>query len=235
MCRQPKKLFMKKLIFILAVFTFCISHTAQSQKARVGVSGGLNIANISRTTGGLDKDGDYRIGMIGGMLVDLPLCKKGNFSFQPDLRYTQKGSAEPLLTPNVENYIALRYAELAPNFVYNFISKKAGTFYLGAGPYLSFPLPSKKVQHAAGSPDVTTDISFGDLAANDMKGVDYGADFIMGYRTKHGMFFALNYTQGARNLVPGDKLKIPGSENDKMKNIAFGIRVGFLFKAAADK
>lgn len=227
---------MKKVFFILSLFTFCICNTANSQKARVGVTGGINLANISRTIGGVDKDGDFRIGVMGGMMVDVPLCKKGgHISFQPDLRYTQKGSAEPLLTPNVQNYIALRYAELASNFVYNFNNKKGGTFYLGGGPYLSFPLPSKKVQHSAGTPDITTDISFGQQVANDFKGVDYGADFTMGYRIKNGVFLALNYTQGARNLVPSDKLDLPGGGDDKMKNISFGIRVGFLFKAVSAK
>lgn len=224
---------MKKVIFIFSVFTICLSTAALSQKARVGVTGGINFANLSRTIGGLDKDGDYRIGLIGGMLVDVPLCKKGRISFQPDLRYTQKGAAEQLIAPVIENYTALRYAELAPNFVYNFNNKKGGDFYLGAGPYISFPLPSKKVSHTAGSPDVTTDISFGNAVANDLKGVDYGADFVMGYRLKNGIFVSLNYTQGARNLVPDDVLKLPASTDDKIKNISFGIRVGFLFKATS--
>lgn len=224
---------MKKLIFIFSLFTICFSTAALSQKARVGVTGGLNFANLSRTIGGLDKDGDYRIGLIGGMLVDFPICKKGHISFQPDLRYTQKGAAEKLLTPVIENYTALRYAELAPNFVYNFNTKKGSTFYMGAGPYLSFPLPSKTVTHTAGSPNVLTDISFGNAVANDLKGVDYGADFVMGFRIKNGIFVSANYTQGARNLVPNDVLDLPGKGNDKIKNISFGLRVGFLFKAAS--
>lgn len=225
---------MKKVIFILSVFTL-LGHSAFAQKARIGVTGGINLANLSRTISGLDKDGDYRIGVMGGMMLDVPICKKGHISFQPDLRYTQKGAAEPLLTPIIENYTALRYAELAPNFVYNFNSKKGGTFYMGAGPYLALPLPSKTVTHTAGSPSVLTDVSFGDKVANDYRGVDYGADFTMGYRIKNGIFVALNYTQGARNLVPGEKLDLPGHGDDRVKNISFGIRVGFLFKAVSAK
>ena len=226
---------MKKLIFISFVFALVCCNTAMAQGPRIGVTGGINLANMSRTIGGFDKDGDYRIGLIGGMMLDVPLCPKSPISFQPDFRYTQKGSAEPLLTPNVKNYIALRYAELATNFVYNFKSKSAGTFYMGAGPYLALPLPSKKLTKVSGSPSVTTDVSFGNLAANDFKGIDYGADFVMGYRTKGGFFAAINYTQGARNLVPNELLDIPASQNDKIKNIAFGIRVGYLFKSESKK
>jgi hypothetical protein len=57
----------------------------------------------------------------------------------------------------------------------------------------------------------------------------------MGYRNKAGIFVGLNYTQGARNLVPNAVLDIPASKNDKVKNIAFGIRVGFLFKSDSKK
>jgi hypothetical protein len=235
MSRQPKKLIMKKLIFISSVFTLLFSTATLAQNARIGVSGGLNFANLSRTIGGFDKDGDYRIGLIGGMMLDVPLCKKSPISFQPDFRYTQKGSAEPLVTPIVKNYVALRYAELATNFVYNFNNKGGGTFYLGAGPYLALPLPSKKVEKIAGSPKVNNEISFGNLAANHFKGVDYGADFVMGYRNKAGIFLGVNYTQGARNLVPNEVLDIPASKNDKVKNISFGIRVGFLFKSDSKK
>jgi hypothetical protein len=223
---------MKKVILILSVFTLFFCNAAISQKARVGVTGGISFSNLSRTIGGADKDGDYRIGITGGMIMEVPLGKKNKFSFQPDLHYIQKGAAEPLLTPIIKNYTALRYAELAPNFVRNFASKKGGAFYLGGGPYISFPLPSKKVTHTAGSPSVLTDISYGQAVTNDLKGVDYGGNVVMGYRIKNGLFVSANYIQGARNLVPDDVLALPGKGDDKIKNISFAIRVGWLFNNA---
>ena len=220
---------MKKTIFILTAFIFCFSLTALSQKTRVGVTGGISFANLSRTIGGADKDGEYRLGVIGGFQLEVPLCKKGNFSFQPDLHYIQKGAAQIPSTPTfIKIYTALRYAELATNFLYNFNSVK-GTFYLGGGPYVGLPLPSKNVTHVAGAPNVETDISFGNAIANDLKGVDYGGNVVMGYRMKNGIFVSTNYFQGARNLVPQDKLDLPASADDKIKNIAFAIRVGYLF------
>ncbi len=218
---------MKKAIFIFIAFMFCFELTGNAQKARVGLNLGLNIANLSRTIGGFDKDGDYRIGIAGGMLVDLPFGKKQQWSFQPSVNYVQKGTAEQPLAPINKQYIALRYAELDLNFLRNFKcgKDKGGTFYLGVGPYAGFNLPSKKVSHIPGN-DVETDVSFGDQVANDLKGVDFGGNVLMGYRMPMGLSVTVNYSQGARNLAPTDN-------GDKIKNICFGVRVGYLFKNPA--
>ena len=224
---------MKKTIFILTVFILFLNIAALSQKTRVGVSGGIAFANISRTTGGADRDGEYRIGVTAGMQLEVPLCKKGNFSFQPDMHYIQKGAGDIPSTPTInKSYTALRYAELFPNFVYNFKAGKGGVFYLGAGPYVALPLQSKKVTHSPGADKVETDISFGNAVANDMRGVDFGGNVLMGFRMGNGIFVAANYIQGARNLVPTEISDLPASANDKIKNIAFALRVGYLFKNA---
>ena len=218
---------MKKAIFIFIAFLFCFQLTGNAQKARVGLTGGISIANLSRTIGGIGKDGDYKIGIAGGMLVDLPFGKKGQWSFQPSADYVQKGAAEVATAPVNKAYTALRYAELPINFVRNFKcgKSKASTFYLGGGPYIAFNLPSKKVEHIPGN-DIETDINFGELAASDMRGMDYGGNVILGFRTGSGIFVSAHYTQGARNLAPLDN-------GDKIKNIAFGFRLGYLFKNAA--
>ena len=221
---------MKKTIFILTALIFCLNITTLAQKTRVGITGGISFANLSRTIGGADQDGEYKIGLIGGFQLEVPLGKKNKFSFQPDLHYIQKGAAQIPTTPTFNRiYTALRYAELTPNFVYNF-NRNKGTFYLGGGPYLDLPLPSKNVTHAAGTPNVETDISFGQTVTNDLRGVDYGGDVVMGYRMKNGIFVAANYLQGARNLIPQKILDLPGNADNKIKNIAFAIRVGYLFK-----
>jgi len=220
---------MKKAIFIFIAFIFCFQLTGNAQKARVGLTGGLSFANLSRTIDGADKDGEYRVGIAGGMLVDLPFGKKQQWSFQPSVDYVQKGAAEEATAPVNKKYIALRYAELPVNLVRNFKcgKSKASTFYLGGGPFIAFPLPSKKVEHIPGN-DVETDVSFGELAASDLRGIDYGGNVILGYRTGVGISVSLHYTQGARNLAPIEN-------GDKIKTIAFGIRIGYLFKNTTKK
>jgi hypothetical protein len=220
---------MKKTIFILTAFCFCLSLTALSQKTRVGITGGIDAANLSKTIGGADKDGEYKIGMIAGLQLEVPLGKKNKFSFQPDMHYIQKGAATIPTTPIFNKiYTALRYVEVAPNFVRNFNFEK-GTFYIGGGPYLGLPLPSKEVTHSAGSPNVETNITFGNAVANNYRGVDYGGNVVMGYRMKNGLFVSANYIQGIRNLIPQEQLDLPGRADDKIKNIGFAIRFGYLF------
>ncbi|MBI5858926.1 MAG: PorT family protein [Sphingobacteriales bacterium] len=192
---------------------------------RIGLSAGLSFANLSRTIGGLDKDGDYRIGVAGGMLVNVPFGKTKRFAFQPSVDYVQKGAAEVALTPVNRAYTALRYAELPLNFVYNLKWGK-NVLYFGGGPFIDFDLPSKKVSKIPGN-KIESDVSFGDQVADDMNGIDFGGNAIIGFRTSMGFFVSLHYTQGARNLIP-----VENSNNDRIKSIAFGIRIGYLFKAA---
>ena len=213
---------MKKTIFIFIISLFCLQLTGLAQKARIGLTGGMSIANLSRTIGGFDKDGNYRVGIAGGMLVDLPLGKKHKFSFQPSVDYVQKGTGETPVFPINKAYIALRYAEVPVNFVFNKMWGK-NTFYFGGGAYIAFNLPSKKVSHIPGN-KIETDVSFGDQIANDLHGIDYGGDVIMGLRLNNGISASLHYTQGARNLVPVDN-------GNKIKNIAFGLRLGYMFKS----
>lgn len=214
---------MKKAIFIFIASLFCFQLTSVAQKARVGITGGISFANLSRSINGVGKDGEYRIGIAGGMLVDAPMGKKQKYSFQPALNYVQKGAAEDAVAPVNKAYTALRYAELSANFVRNLKWGK-GNLYFGAGPYAGFNLPSKKVQHIPGN-NIETDVSWGDQVANDLKGFDWGGNFVLGYTLRNGIMISLNYTQGARNLVPVD------NGSDKIKNIAFGVKVGYLFKA----
>lgn len=195
---------------------------------RVGIDAGITLANLSRTIGGLDKDGDYRVGIAGGMLVNAPFGKTKRWAFQPAVNYVQKGCEEVAHAPVTKAYTALRYAEVPLNIVFNMKWGK-GVFYLGGGPFVDFNFPSKKVSSIPGN-KTENDVVFGNTVAADIKGIDYGGQAIMGFRSPMGLYVALNYTQGARNLFPVDN-----ANKDKIKSIAFGIRVGFLFKAAAKK
>jgi hypothetical protein len=57
----------------------------------------------------------------------------------------------------------------------------------------------------------------------------------MGYRMKNGIFACINYIQGIRNLVPDDILALAASSHDKIKNIGFSIRFGYLFNNTSSK
>ena len=214
---------MKKTLFIFILFFLTLQFSGNAQ-ARVGLTGGLSFANLSRTISGADRDGEYHIGMAGGMMLDVPLGKKKRFSFQPAVDYVQKGAGEVATAPVNKAYTALRYIEVPLNVVYNLKWGK-NTLYFGGGPFIDLDLPSKKVSKIPGN-KIETDVAFGNTNADDLNGIDFGGNAVLGFRVPMGIFVSFNYTQGARNL-----LAVDDNTDDKIKSIAFGIRIGYLFKA----
>jgi hypothetical protein len=215
---------MKKSIVFFLVLIASFHFTAQGQKTKVGVVAGATMSNFEGKMTNVDLDYKSYYGYTVGMVVNAPF-KKGNFSFQPGLHYTQKG-AVTLFLKNQEDYTALRYADLVLNLVYNTSGDKNGSFYFGAGPQVGANLPSKKVTVFKPS-DVKTEsnVIFGNDVASDLRGIDMGANFIAGYTLKCGATFAFNYNLGIRNLVPEGK-----NNTDELRNSHFGFRVGYFFK-----
>ena len=218
---------MKKVLFILAVFVVCLQINGFSQKSRVGVTAGVTSANMYGEIGGTKLDDDSKLGITFGMIIDAPIGKS-NFSFQPGLHYVQKGRTLEN-TNEKKDWIALRYAELHANFLYNTNGPK-GNFFLGGGPTVALDFPSAKVIKTLVRDPVESDywlraetnVNFGKESNSDFKGLDYGANMIAGYRFKGGFSFAFNYTIGLRNLVPIE------NGSDEIKNHCFGLRLGYL-------
>lgn len=211
---------MKKMICLLLVSFLCLQISGFSQNAKVGFTAGLTIANLHSKIDGVSNNGDAKYGYTAGLVVDAPI--NNNFSFMPSVNYVQKGKNEDRTNSSgVKEEIAtqLRYIEVPFNFVYNVSA--GGGFFIGAGPYISFGLPSQKVTTVAGA-EAETDIKWGSTIAEDLRGMDYGANVIAGYKMKKGLFFSANYSQGLRNLATGDS-------NNEIKNTYFAISLGWLF------
>lgn len=209
---------MKKTFFIVIVTVCCLQITAFSQKSRVGVFGGLTSSNMHGKTGGVTDKGSSLTGFTFGMLVDAPIGKS-NFSFQPTVQYAQKG--QTISKDNdKKTYIALRYAELLLNFVYNGKGKN-GHVFAGLGPALALPVPSARITKT-GKTKAETSLVFGNEATADYVSLDYGVHFLGGYQFRKGCFLSLNYTLGVRNLLPG-------SPTDRVNNGSFAVKLGKLF------
>lgn len=213
---------MKKLIFILSLLVLCLQFTGFAQKSRVGILVGPVFSNLRGKVDGKKLNGDTKTGFAAGFIVDAPI--KNHLSFQPALYYVQKGAiTQKPLQPTIKDRISteLRYADLALNFVYNTNGAKAN-FYIGAGPYAGFNLPSKFLTKSPGNIKTQSDLTFGNKAQN-YRGIDFGANAIAGYRFKCGVFMAANYSLGLRNLIP----KGSSSAGDT-KNTCFGFSLGLL-------
>ena len=211
---------MKKMFFILIVPVFCLQMTALSQKTRVGVAGGMTIANMNGTVDGVKLNDDSQTGISLGMFVDAPIAS--HFSVQPGIYYVQKGRSyhEIVASTKQKTTIALRYAEIPVNFLYN-TNSTTGNFFVGLGPYFGLHLPSKKVAEVAGK-KTSSDLIFGNTGSENFQGIDYGANFLAGYRLTGGLFLSVNYSKGFCNIVPGS------SGDNKIKNHYIGIQLGIL-------
>lgn len=212
--RQTKKTDMKKLLLIL--LSACLLQVADAQKSRVGITAGVTSANLYDNIDGNDKT-DVVGGATIGMILEVPLC--GKFSFQPGVHYIQKGTILKEVQAEKISW-RLRYAEFNWNFLYNTKGKDGG-FYIGGGPVISFAVPSKQVtENSEGKAERA--LVFGNEPIDNLRGVDYGLNGMLGVRNKKGWSLGASYTLGLRNLTPGG-----GEPNWKSGCLA--IRLGYLF------
>jgi hypothetical protein len=204
---------MKKLVLMLAIPMLSLSLVSRAQ-VRVGAAIGVSAAKMEGRL-----NGEGRTGVMSSLVLDAPI--KNNFSFLPTLSYVQKGVTEPHPAGTLisKQYVALRYMELSPNIVYHIGSMTGSSFFIGLGPSLDLNLPSKRVTITDGN-KTYQDILFGPTAENDVRGMDYGVNLLMGWRTKPGFFFMVNYNKGFRDISPE-------AATMETKNKYFGIQLGW--------
>lgn len=235
---------MKKMIFLLAVG--CAAFTsANAQWVTAGPELGLNFSSLNTRVNGVNADNGTRVGLKVGGVVDIALTP--HISIQPGLFYDAMGAHETYTTSNVNEAgvgtvhdtkydYRIDYLQIPANFVYKFGSPRRGQFFLGAGPYLGFAVGGRvsnsdvvTVHHGNGtvtSASNTTDynLHIGNNAnTDDVKGVDAGLNFNLGYEMAMGLFFRANASAGLVNIMPG------GDANNYMHNGSFTLSVGYLF------
>ncbi len=203
---------MKKHILLLAISIACFELAGKSQ-VRTGIEAGIT---AHKMTGRLAGDG--RMGLMATLVLDANLGR--NFSFYPTLSYVQKGVVEPHPQGTLieKQYVALRYAELSPNFVYHIPISTGSSFFLGLGPSIDFNMPSKRVT-VTGGVKAYNDILFGPTAENDVRGIDWGANVVLGWRTNGGFLISANYNKGIRDLSPENSTQ-------ETKNQYIGVQLG---------
>src|SRR4030095_15301092 len=104
--------------------------------------------------------------------------------FQPGIHYIQKG-AFTSKTAAVKEAVALRYAELMLNFI-RYTKGTSTRLFFGLGPAIAFNLPSKTVVITEDARQETT-ITFGKETTDSYRGVDIGANGLLGIRFKCGL------------------------------------------------
>lgn len=198
-----------------------------AQKTRVGFTGGVVFANYHAKVDGESENGDSKSGITAGLLVDVPLRK--NFSFQPALNFTQKGTAEKEIYLGITEKTSLRIncIEVPLNFLYN-APGNTGNFFIGAGPSISFHV-SGKWKYNDGSESYSTDVKFGNSDEDAFKSMDLGANFVTGYCFPNGLLLAVNYNQGLSNIFTDE------NDNSTLKSSYFAIKLGFLLNSMKNR
>lgn len=74
-------------MLVLCTLLVCATITAQTEKVKIGIKAGLNIASLTFDENELESS--QKTGFTAGIMAEIPLAK--NFSVQPEVLYSQQG------------------------------------------------------------------------------------------------------------------------------------------------
>lgn len=195
---------MKKISLLF--FAFALTTSALVAQVRFGIQAGPAFSSMTMKSDGI-KLSYNKTGFTAGVLAELPISESG-IHFRPALNFVQKGGDLEGASMN------MNYLELPLDFVYK-LEAGPGKLFVGVGPSFALGLSGK-----AKSGGDSEDIEFGS-GVDELKPLDLGGNFLAGYELSNGLFLSLNYNLGLSN--------ISNSEEGKIHNNYFGIRLGFLF------
>lgn len=210
---------MRKILFALALI-FLFSTVVLSQSTRFGLTGGVVYSTMFTNINGETDLGKFKFGGTVGVLVDVPMEKKG--SFRTGVNFVQKGATNETTdgTDKIEESFRLNYIEVPLLALFNVPCKSGKKIRLGGGVTPGFAISGKHKVEVNGTGD-EEDIDFGDKTDSDLNWVDFSLNFQAEYEFDGGVFLGLGYSQGINRLFVG------GSEKDKLYNHYFSLRVGY--------
>lgn len=201
---------MKKII--LAVVALMATCTLSAQDLRVGLTGGLNFANLHYSQ---TNSSDGYLGINLGIKAEYDLSSVIEEGFYADARllYTLKGGRWASLHQN------LSYIELPLNFGYSYSLTSDVKIFGGLGPYLAYGVGGKDVLKKDGI-KVKTPV-FGDI----YKRFDFGLNYNVGVELFDEWQIFIGFEHGLRNA---NKSAVEG-ETLKMHPLNFYIGCAYMF------
>ena len=164
-----------------------------AQDIEFGVKGGLNFSSINGD--GIPESG-LTTGFHFGVMAEINVFDK--FSFQPELLYSDQGYATD------KNTIVFNYINV-PLMAKYYVTER---FSFEAGPQIGFLISAKN-----------EDIDI----KNQLKSIDYGLNFGIGYKLDNGLNFGVRYNFGLSNVND-----VSGS-SDKFQNRVVQASIGYFF------
>jgi hypothetical protein len=212
-----KKLFKPFIMRKIALVAFLvIAGQAVIAQTQFGIKGGVNFSNWAVKFDG-EKDDEYksRTGFHFGIVVDHAISE--NFSIQPQVLYVSKGTS--VQHEDHKDQIVMNAIDIPLNFLYKAPAGK-GKFFVGGGPNFGFNLGGT-VKSDEEDED-GTDVEIGDQPG-EVKGFDFGLNFLAGYELPSGLFVSANYTPGISNLG-----NAPSGVDFTTRSNYFGISLGYM-------
>lgn len=227
--------------FLITVFFAGMAFLAVAQTS-IGFKGGFNYANVPEPSAvsGIVPDFKFVLGKSFAVVADIGV--NDQFSFQPELAYTQKGFAiregfdinlfDVPIPLGVKAVTKVNYIEAPLLAKYKFGNEKVGA-YLLAGPTLGYATGGRFQTKA----QILVDIKLVDQKL-DLDNLGYERFEVGGtlgaginFNTGNGgsFFIDARYTKGFTNVYDVPIVDL------KLKNQGFGISVGYLMPLTSGK
>ena len=195
---------------------------AQTEKVKLGVKAGLNLANLTFDENELNSSS--KTGFTAGLMVEIPVAK--NFSIQPELLYSQQGtkisfSDQDVTNSNYKSTIDLNYLNI-PVMLKYYVLKGLS---VQAGPQIGILLKANNEYN-------DNFLGYDNHENLDLKkystGIDTSLNFGLGYQYKDKFYTDLRYNISYSNVFKESDVNYV--INNDMKNRVFQITVGYFFK-----
>jgi hypothetical protein len=160
--------------------------------------------------------------MIGGF-ADIPLME--NVTLQPNLIITGKGVKMSEEYTEISEEVTTSYIEIPVYLSYKSDEIDGMKVICSAGPYLGMGMSGKIVAKDALGNKYTHTIKWGSKSDSDLKTLDYGLSFVLGWEFKYGIQLLINYNLGLNNLAPKESIS---SSLMRVKNSSVGISLGYM-------
>jgi len=198
------------LRFLPALMLLIVPGMAAAQGISYGVKGGVNFATLDLDPS-LDSNLGYRIGIVAGGFVALPLGSR--LTIQPEGLFSQKGEKADL--DGVEAKLELDYIEVPVLVKYALTHGASRSFHVFGGPSIAFKIRSKATASFGGT---TVETGEDDIVKDTDFGVVFGAGMDFGKWSVDG-----RYTLGLANINGDD------DDETKIRTRAISVLAGIRF------
>ncbi|SFB86146.1 Outer membrane protein beta-barrel domain-containing protein [Parapedobacter composti] len=213
---------MKKLVLAIAMVSISIGAFAQGQPMGFGLKAGVNFPKYHWSGSNNNYETNAATNFHVTAFLDAPIATDW-FYIQPGVSLQGKG-AKFVDTDNLEVTQNTMWIEVPVNFVAKFPVQTAGSFFLGAGPYVAFGISGKNRYDTNWGAE---EREFEFDQDGTIKGTDFGLNFIGGFQLNNGLMIHGGYGMGITDIRGSNNNFFTGDE--KLTNRVWTIGLGFAF------